>query len=50
VVGSGASLGEGARLERVVVWEDEHVPAGLEAHDGVFADGRFIPCGTGASS
>lgn len=44
VVGSGASLGEGARLERVVVWDGERVPAGLEAHDGVFADGRFIPC------
>jgi len=44
VVGSGASLGEGVRLERAVVWDGERVPAGLEARGGVFAGGRFIPC------
>jgi len=44
VLGSGASLGEGARIERVVVWDDERVPAGFEAREGVFAGGRFVPC------
>jgi len=51
VVGPGASLGEGAHLERVVVWDGERVPAGLEARGGVFGGGRFIPCevaGSGA--
>ena len=47
VMGSGASLGAGAHLERVVVWENERVPAGFEAHDGVFGAGRFIPCSVG---
>jgi len=50
VVGSGASLGRDVRLERVVVWEDERVPDGLAARDGVFADGRFIPCGSGGAA
>ncbi len=44
VVGSGAFLGAGARLERAVVWDDERVPEGLHASDGVFAGGRFHPC------
>ncbi|MBW2316098.1 MAG: NDP-sugar synthase [Deltaproteobacteria bacterium] len=51
VVGSGASLGEGARLERVVVWDGEQVPAGFSARGGVFGGGRFMPCEpTGAAS
>jgi NDP-sugar pyrophosphorylase family protein len=41
VIGAGATLGAGARLRRAVVWEGEHVPAGLRAEDGVFARGRF---------
>lgn len=49
VIGAGARLGEGVRLERAVVWDGERVPAGLEARDGVFAGGRFHPCGTGES-
>lgn len=44
VVGAGATLGPGARLRRAVVWDGEQVPAGLEAHDGVFAGGSFHPC------
>lgn len=44
LVGPGAELGAGARLERVVVWEGERVPAGLRAREGVFAGGRFHPC------
>lgn len=43
VIGAGASLGAGARLERVVVWDGEQVPEGLEARDGVFAGSRFHP-------
>lgn len=43
VIGAGATLGAGASLERVVIWDGEQVPAGLRAEDGVFADGRFIP-------
>ena len=49
VMGPGASLGAGARLQRVVVWEDERVPDGLEARDGVFGGGRFIACRPGGS-
>jgi NDP-sugar pyrophosphorylase family protein len=44
VVGSGASLGRGVDLSRVVVWDRERVPDGLRARDGVFAGGRFHPC------
>jgi mannose-1-phosphate guanylyltransferase len=44
VIGAGASLGAGARLRRVVIWDDERVPAGLRAHDGVFAGGAFHRC------
>jgi NDP-sugar pyrophosphorylase family protein len=43
VIGAGASVGAGASLRRVVVWDGEDVPDGLEAHDGVFAGGRFHP-------
>lgn len=44
VVGAGATIDRGARLRRAVVWEGEQVPAGVQASDGVFADGRFHPC------
>ncbi len=47
VVGAGATLAAGARLERAVVWEDEQVPAGFRGSDGVFAGGRFHACGPG---
>ncbi|NQY92448.1 MAG: NDP-sugar synthase [Deltaproteobacteria bacterium] len=54
VIGSGASMGQGAQLRRAVVWEDERVPEGLRASDGVFAGGAFHPCpptdGPGARS
>ena len=43
VLGAGATLGAGASLRRVVVWDGEDVPAGFEASDGVFAGGRFHP-------
>jgi hypothetical protein len=46
VLGAGAQIGEGAVLERAVVWEDEVVPAGFRGSDGVFAGGSFHPCGT----
>jgi NDP-sugar pyrophosphorylase family protein len=41
VVGAGARLGDGASLQRVVVWEGERVPVGLRAQCGVFAGGAF---------
>jgi NDP-sugar pyrophosphorylase family protein len=44
VIGAGASIGAGARLRRVVVWDGERVPAGLRAEAGVFAGGAFHPC------
>jgi len=44
VIGAGAVLEPGARLERAVVWDGERVPAGLRAREGVFAGGRFRPC------
>jgi NDP-sugar pyrophosphorylase family protein len=45
ILGVGATLGAGASLERVVVWDGERVPAALRASDGVFAGARFHPCG-----
>lgn len=50
VVGPGAELGAGAALTRAVVWEEERVPPGLRVADGVFAGGRFHPCGPAAPS
>jgi len=44
VVGAGAEIGVGARLEEVVVWDAERVPAGFEARRGVYAGGGFHPC------
>lgn len=44
ILGRGARLESGARLERAVVWEDETVPRGLEGCDGVFACGTFHSC------
>lgn len=41
VIGAGATLGAGASLKRVVVWDGESVPPGLQAHDGVFAGGAL---------
>jgi mannose-1-phosphate guanylyltransferase len=41
VIGAGASIGAGARLARVVVWDGERVSDGRRACDGVFAGGRF---------
>jgi mannose-1-phosphate guanylyltransferase len=42
VIGRGATIAQGARLDRVVVWDGEAVPPGAEAAGGVFAGGRFI--------
>ncbi|MDJ0864709.1 MAG: sugar phosphate nucleotidyltransferase [Myxococcota bacterium] len=50
IVGAGAELGAGARLERVVVWDGERVPPGFEARDGVFAGGRFHACAPEAAA
>lgn len=44
VIGAGAEIGPGARLEDVVVWDGERVPAGFTARRGVFAGGRFHAC------
>lgn len=41
VIGAGATLGAGASLKRVVVWEEERVEAGMRMRDGVFAGGAF---------
>ncbi|TDJ20175.1 MAG: NDP-sugar synthase [Deltaproteobacteria bacterium] len=48
ILGAGATLGAGARLRRAVVWENEAVPVGLTASDGVFAGGTFHRCRKGA--
>jgi len=44
VIGAGATIGRGASLRRVVVWDGERVPAGLQGEEGVFAGGAFHPC------
>lgn len=44
VIGAGAILAAGASLQRAVVWDGEHVRAGVRASDGVFAGGVFHPC------
>jgi NDP-sugar pyrophosphorylase family protein len=44
VIGAGATLEPGASLRRTVVWDEEHVPAGIRASDGVFAGGAFHSC------
>ncbi len=44
VVGAGAVLAPGAKLEHAVVWDGERVPAGCVGRDGVFAGGRFHAC------
>ncbi|MBW2273362.1 MAG: NDP-sugar synthase [Deltaproteobacteria bacterium] len=44
VVGRGARIEPGARLRRVVVWEDEVVPADFRGSDGVYAGGVFHNC------
>jgi mannose-1-phosphate guanylyltransferase len=44
VIGAGATLGAGASLRRAVVWDDEIVPPGMRARDGVFAGGTFHSC------
>jgi NDP-sugar pyrophosphorylase family protein len=49
VIGAGATLGAGASLRRAVVWDGEHVPAGLRARDGVFAAGAFHAAAKGAA-
>ncbi len=46
VVGAGATIGAGASLNRVVVWDGENVTAGLHGEDGVFAGGAFHPVRT----
>ncbi len=48
VIGAGATLGAGASLHRVVVWDGERVPAKLRAEDGIFAGGRFLAVGAEA--
>ena len=44
IIGRGARLGEGCRLERCVIWEEERVPPNQTGDHGVFASGRFHPC------
>ncbi len=44
ILGRRARIGDDAVLERVVVWDDEKVPDGFQARDGVFAGGRFHAC------
>ncbi len=43
VLGVGAQVPEDARLDRVVVWDDEKVPNAFVARNGVFAGGAFHP-------
>jgi len=44
IIGRGAAIGTGARLQRAVVWDGEKVPDGFEAADGVYAGGAFHSC------
>jgi NDP-sugar pyrophosphorylase family protein len=44
VIGRGAVIGAGARLQRAVVWDGEKVPEGFEGKNGVYAGGAFHPC------
>jgi len=44
LVEPGARIDATARLERVVVWENESVPAGFHGRQGIYAGGRFHPC------
>ena len=48
VIGHGASLEPGARLERAVVWDGETVPSDVDARGGIFAGGRFVAALPGA--
>jgi NDP-sugar pyrophosphorylase family protein len=41
VIGAGARLGTGVRLQRAVVWDGEQIPAGFEAEGGVWAGGAW---------
>ena len=50
VIGAGATIGARASLRRVVVWDGEHIPAGMRAHDGIFAAGAFHPISEATSS
>ena len=34
---------------KAIVWDGETVPASVQASDGVFAGGKFHPCGGGPS-
>jgi mannose-1-phosphate guanylyltransferase len=44
VIGRGARLGAGVRLERAVVWDGEEVPSGFAASNGIWAGGRWHAC------
>jgi len=41
IIGAGAEIAAGARLEHAVVWDGERVPASCTGRHGVFAGGRF---------
>jgi mannose-1-phosphate guanylyltransferase len=47
---AGTEIGAGSDLDHVVVWPGERVPAGTRKSQGVFAGGRFVPCGEGAAA
>ena len=44
IIGRGAQLGTGCRLERCVIWDRERVPANQTGTGGVFACGNFHAC------
>ena len=44
IVGTNATVPDPSRLNRTVVWDDEVVPEGFEASEGVFAGGTFYAC------
>jgi NDP-sugar pyrophosphorylase family protein len=45
VVGQAARVDPEARLERVVVWPGEQIPARTHLRDGIWAHGQFTPAG-----
>ncbi len=50
VLGAGAELAPGARLQRAVVWDRESVPSDCSGSDGIFARGVFHACLSPAAS
>lgn len=49
-VAAGAEIGEGARLENVIVWPGAKVDAGVHLRDAVVTSGGVCQCDCGADA